>query len=109
MPTARQNMAVASSGTKLFVVGGWGLHTEYLDSLEILDTTTVVWSSASSMPTSRNAVAAAVVGSMLFALGGIRNDNPLDMIEAYDIEGDSWSQATPMETRRAAFAAVAVP
>ena len=97
-------MAVASSGTKLFVVGGWGLHTEYLDSLEILDTTTVVWSSASSMPTSRNAVAAAVVGSMLFALGGIRNDNPLDMIE-----GDSWSQATPMETRRAAFAAVAVP
>ena len=103
MPTARNNLAVAASGTKLFAVGGNG--GDY-NQLEIYESATDSWSAAAPMPTARHNFAAAIVGNTLLALGG---DGPLDVAEAYDIEGGSWSTAEPMGTARVSFAAVAAP
>ena len=119
MPTARQFLAVAASGSKLFAVGGTAEYTT-LDPLEIYESATDSWSAAAPMPTARDGLAAAIVGNTLFALGGSgptgeidawgHNVNgPYDAAEAYDIEGGSWSAAEPMATPRGSFAAVAGP
>ena len=101
MPTARRFVAVAASGTRLFVVGG---HT-----LEIYESVTDSWSAAAPMPTARSGLAAAIVGNALFALGGLSGGNTVDVVEVYDIEGDSWSAAEPMGASRWGLAAVAGP
>ena len=109
MPTARNYLAVAASGTKLFAVGGYAW-PDTLDTLEIYESATDSWSAATPMPTARNNLAAAIVGNTLFALGGGDADgDPCDVVEAYDIEGGSWSAAEPMATRRSSLAAVAGP
>ena len=137
MPTARYDLAVASSGTKLFAVGGRGQQLRgqgctldaasracriegvvvgtIIDTLEIYESATDRWSTAAPMPTRRYGLAAAIVGNTLFALGGkddyYHDGNPLcyDVTEAYDIEGGSWSAAEPMGTPRNGLAAVAGP
>ena len=107
MPTARKNLAVAASGTKLFAVGGKGRPTAtwtIFDTLEIYESATDSWSAAAPMPTLRYGLAAAIVGNTLFALSSY------DLIlDAYDIEGASWSTADPMTTPRNGLAAVAGP
>ena len=92
-PGARVNLAVASSGTKLFAVGGWDSGSNVLDTLEIYESTTDSWSTAAPMPTARSDLAAAIVDNTLFALGGQDWSGTLDVVEAFDIEGGSWSAA----------------
>jgi len=105
MPTARGDVAVAASGTKLFAVGGWD-GRNFLDALEVYESTTDSWSAATPMPTARGGLAVAIVGNTLLALGGYGS---LDVVEAYGIEGGSWSAAEPMATPRFGFAAAAGP
>ena len=104
MPTARMRLAVAASGTRLFAVGGYLSGRGYLDTLEIYESATDSWSAATPMSRTRSALAAAIVGNTLVALGG---RGSIDVVEAYDTEGGSWSAAEPMATRRAYFGAVA--
>jgi hypothetical protein len=103
-------MAVASAGTKLFAVGGEDTTHHYLDTVEVLDTTTMKWSSCASMSTARRGLATAIVGNMLFAIGGLNGSPPLalNMVEAYEIEGDSWSQRAPLLIPRTSFAVAGV-
>ena len=112
MPTARQYLAVAASGTRLFALGGMDVASngtlEIYDTLEIYESATDSWSAAAPMPTARYGLAAAIVGNTLFALGGM-GPFPLDVVEAYDIEGGSWSAAEPMGTPHMYFAALAGP
>ena len=107
MPTARNGLAVAASGTKLFAVGGYN-RGEW-NVLEIYESATDSWSAAAPMPTARNGLAAAIVGNTLFALGGNDILGCKVDVEVYDIEGGSWSAAEPMGTPRSHFAAVAGP
>ena len=65
MPTALLAPAVASSGTKLYAVGGY-----ILDTLEIYESTTDSWSTGAPMRTGRHDLAAVIVGNTLFAIGG---------------------------------------
>ena len=122
MPTGRNELAVASSGTKLFAVGGYGNNygiysNNYgFDTLEIYESATDSWSAAAPMPTARMDLAAAIVGNTLFALGGyggaiayLRGDHYLNVVEAYGIEGGIWSAAEPIATQRYGLAAVAGP
>ena len=108
MPTARYNLAVAASGTKLFAMGGKDSNRATVDTLEIYESATDSWSAAAPMPTARSSLAAAIVGNTLFALGGL-SGRTLDVAEAFGIEGGSWSTAEPITTPRQYFAAVAGP
>ena len=115
MPTGRSNLAVAASRTKLYAVGGYngvgGIDDK--NELEIYESATDSWSTATSMPTARTDFAAAIVGHTLFALGGGDSMGLLDVAEAYDTEGGSWSAAewpsAEWPSARYSFAAVAGP
>ena len=50
MPTKRCATAAVCSGTSLVVAGGVGMNITYLDKVEVMDTETIQWSTASSLP-----------------------------------------------------------
>jgi hypothetical protein len=114
MPTARQNLGVATFGTRLFAAGGYGLNAVEVDALEIYESTTDSWTTATPVPTGRLNLATAIVSNTLFVLGGNYADvsttpRGLAVVEAYDIESGTWSAAEPMDVPRQGFAAVAGP
>ena len=50
MPTKRWLTAVVCSGRSLVVAGGWGEGDKRLSTVEVMDTKTLQWSTASSLP-----------------------------------------------------------
>src|SRR3989304_186959 len=55
------------------------------------------WSSGAPMPTARTEVTSAVVGDVIYVIGGVRSpgSNP-DLVEAYATAGNSWSTKAPL-------------
>ena len=113
MPTARSNVAVASSGMKLFAVGGCGGNGNLNDQLEVYESATDSWSTRAPMQTARHSLGAAIVGNTLFCLGGSnllqQNWQTLDVAEAFDIDSESWHTVVSLGTPRQSFATVAGP
>ena len=66
------------------------------------------WSSASSMPTARQALAAVASGKTIFALGGSTGGHSgyLPSVEAYSVSSGAWTARAPMPTPRDGLAAV---
>ena len=114
MLVSRMEHGLASSGTKLYAVGGAGGGTK-LDSLEIYDSTTDTWTLGSPMPTARGSLRAAIIGNMLFAVGGYPAVMPADVQqryntnEVYDILTDTWETRAPLLEGRYDFGMVAGP
>jgi len=65
-----------------------------------------VWRARASMPTARNAFAAAAINGKIYVVGGI-GDGVLDLVEEYDPRTDSWRQRSPMPTPRFSLAVIA--
>ena len=58
MPTKRYGITAVSSGKSLVVAGGGGVDHKLLHIVEVMDTETLQWSTASSLPfTFKNALA----------------------------------------------------
>jgi len=107
MPTARMYLAAGAVGTKLYAVGGiqddHNLGTTSRGTTEVFDTVTRKWSHLPTMPTARDSLAVGVVGTVLYAVGGIddKYDKLLDTVEAYDTVSEQWSTGLPaMPTAR---------
>ena len=70
------------------------------------------WHTAAPMPTTRKMLAAAVLGSQLYALGGNRwvgsSMSYTRVVEVYDTTTHAWSQVTSLPSGRYGHAAVAV-
>jgi N-acetylneuraminic acid mutarotase len=60
------------------------------------------WEEMPDMPTARGALALAVVGDRMYAIGGRdpRGELATDLVEIYDFESGEWSEGTPMRTAR---------
>lgn len=69
MPTARCNMASVVIDDSIYVIGGYG-GGEALNTVEIFDTKTCKWSTAPSIHVPRWPCRAAVVGGIIYVLGG---------------------------------------
>ena len=70
MPTKRWLTAVACSSTSLVVAGGVGEGFEKLCTVEVMDTETLQWSTASSLPHPLTQAAATICGDQVYMLGG---------------------------------------
>ena len=73
MPTKRKLTAVVCSGKTLVVAGGeqWGpLWATTLATVEVMDTDTLQWSTASSLPHPLGCATATVCGDRVYLLGG---------------------------------------
>lgn len=114
MPTARYNLAAAVVGSTVFALGGnsrpsTGVPTA-LHAVEAFDTAGLStgsgsWVTLPPMPTARRGLAAGVVGSTIYAVGGVADTYPTHVVEAYDAVARAWSKALPpMPTARAGLA-----
>ena len=73
MPTKRKLTAVVCSGKTLVVAGGeqWGpLWATSLATVEVMDTDTLQWSTASGLPQPLDSATATVCGDRVYLLGG---------------------------------------
>ena len=64
------------------------------------------WTTKAPIPTARYGLAAGVIDSVLYAVGGAnRLVGPLSTLEAYDLKTNSWTERASMSTRRVNAAA----
>ena len=75
MPTKRCSTAVVCSGKSLVVAGGVGGY-EDLSTVEVMDTETLEWSTASSLPHPLSEASATVYEDKVYMLGGFDHIGP---------------------------------
>ena len=70
MPTPRWNVACVTTEQALVVAGGYGAGG-YLDTVEVMNTDTKVWTKVASLPEKCNLLTATVFGDRLYLAGGV--------------------------------------
>ena len=70
MPTKRKRTAVVCSGKALVVAGGWR-EGDRVTTVEVMNTDTLKWSTASSLPHGLSDASATVCGDRVYLAGGI--------------------------------------
>jgi N-acetylneuraminic acid mutarotase len=102
MPTARHAPGVAAINGILYVVGGEaGAAADHapLATVEAYDPATDTWTPKASMPTARSRLGVAVIGGILYAVGGYTGGASA-VVEAYDPSSDAWTTKTRMSLPR---------
>lgn len=101
--------AVATTGGKIYVMGGVGADNQPVATVEAYDPATRKWMTCSAMPTTRALLAAAVVNGTIYTFGGTTMGlDKLGVVEAYDPGTDTWSRRADLPTPRNSHSAVAV-
>jgi N-acetylneuraminic acid mutarotase len=108
MPTPRQEVAAATLGGRVYVIGGFGQGAEPMPTVEAYDPATNQWEPITPLPVSLHHAAAAVVGDRLFVVGGytggrVRWEATQTLFE-YDPARASWATRAPMPTARGGHA-----
>ena len=80
MPTRRMFTAVACKGKALVVAGGYGKGYTTLATVEVMDTDTLQWSTASSLPHPLSDATAAVCGNRVYLLGGVNQRGRTNLV-----------------------------
>lgn len=90
MPTERYEFGVAVIGDRVFAIGGY--NNRQVSCVEVFDAGRNEWEKLSPMPTPRQAMAIALVEDrFIWAIGGYRNGQVLDVIEVFDAVENSWT------------------
>jgi N-acetylneuraminic acid mutarotase len=108
MPVALNHAAAAAWNGRLYVVGGYAAESGLAEEQRLLlryDPRTDAWKRLAKPPTARGALAAAVAGDRLYAVGGARGGQPLATLEIYDLRRNRWSKGPDMPTPREHLAA----
>jgi N-acetylneuraminic acid mutarotase len=110
MPTARQEVAVATLGGSIYVIGGYGPSALPMITVEAYDPATNEWTTKAPLPTATHHPAAAVVNGRLFVIGGYTggrmSSTAVPMVYEYDPSRNAWTARAPLPTPRGALAAV---
>ena len=77
IPTKRWLTAVVCSGRSLVVAGGLGKGHKKLTTVEVMDTETLQWSTASSIPHTLSRTTATLCGDQVYMLGGFYEETNL--------------------------------
>ena len=114
-PTKRTEVAVASVGDQIYVVGGFEkpslgnvMHLAITQSVEAYDSKTDRWTSKAPMPIGLHHVGIGVAGGRLYVVGGYSHSglsvwSPVATVYAYDPATDTWAERAPMPTARGAL------
>ncbi len=76
MPTARVSVAAVTYQQFLVVAGGYDHSSMNLNIVEILNSSTKQWVTATPLPTAHYGFSSALVGDTLYLLGGYSNNGP---------------------------------
>eukprot|EP00656_Telonema_subtile_P038378 TRINITY_DN4317_c0_g2_i1.p1 TRINITY_DN4317_c0_g2~~TRINITY_DN4317_c0_g2_i1.p1 ORF type:complete len:282 (-),score=33.36 TRINITY_DN4317_c0_g2_i1:304-1149(-) len=100
----RNSHCCVAVGSLVYVLGGYdGVSSSPLDSVDVVDTVSGIWSTGPPMP---EPIAAghrcAAVGSLLYMIGGTPGFQltPQDSVRVLDTVSGTWSTATPLPTPR---------
>lgn len=108
MPTARQEVAVAASGGRVWVIGGFGGNVEPVDTVETYDPALNLWEPRAPLPVPVHHATAAVVGERLFVIGGYTGGRvrwtALDTVYEFVPAREAWEPRAPMPSARGALA-----
>jgi N-acetylneuraminic acid mutarotase len=108
MPTARQEVAVAALGGRVWVMGGFGPGAEPVATVEMYDPALNIWETRASLPAPVHHPAAAVVGERLFVIGGYTGGRvswtSADTVYEFVPARETWEARAPMPTPRGALA-----
>jgi N-acetylneuraminic acid mutarotase len=112
MPTARQEVAVATLDGRVIVIGGFGAGAETVATVELYDPTTDTWQALTPLPAPTHHAAAVVVNGRLFVIGGYTGGRvswiPQQTVYEYDAARGSWATRAPMPTARGGLAVAAL-
>ncbi len=94
MPNARNHLAGAALGGKLYAIGGQHLYNEVSgndDEVDVYDPAADAWSEVESLPAARGHVSAAVLDGRIIVFGGTLTGNQRSAdVTAYDSAKDVW-------------------
>jgi N-acetylneuraminic acid mutarotase len=112
LPTARQEVAVATLGERVFVIGGLGELGAPVGTVEAYRPASDTWETLTPLPAAVHHPAAAVVDDRLFVIGGYLDRVPpwraQRAVFEYDPARNAWSTRAPMLIARGAHAAAAL-
>ena len=116
MPTARYYATAVSTGQHLVVAGGEKSKDERLDTVEIMNSDTLIWSTAASLLHPSSKASVAVCGDRLYILGGEGNSGKTqsvvtcsltELLKSQKLAADSmWCQIANTPTYYSTCAAV---
>jgi len=80
MPTKRKGTAVVCSGKSLIVAGGRGENSTLLDTVEVMDTETLQWSTANSLPFALTGASATTCQDHIYLMGYCKSKEPKSVL-----------------------------
>ena len=101
MKTSRSMVGVAVLNSCLFAVGG--CNEQSLESVEIYNPETDVWTIVAPMKQPRSGLGTAVVDGLLFVVGGSNGMDYLNSVEVFHPQKEKWTSSTSMQTTRRRF------
>ncbi|GAA4463817.1 kelch repeat-containing protein [Phytohabitans houttuyneae] len=105
-PSARTEVAAATTGSQVYVVGGYRADGGTVATVEVFDTATGKWTAGPDLPVAVNHAMAATVDNEVYVFGGfLANGDPGK--DAFKLEGGAWRPIAPLPQERAAGTAVA--
>jgi DNA-binding CsgD family transcriptional regulator len=96
IPQERANMAVASIGLDLYLIGG-EVGAGIINLVEVFETDRHLWSPATSKPTAvAEATGGVLFGEIIIPGGRLADDRPTAVVEAYSPANDAWRPVAPL-------------
>lgn len=96
MPTARGGLALASTGTHLYAIGGRTASNEVVGTVERYDLAQDTWEAVASLNTPRTGAVAAYLDGNLYVAGGFDAfGNALASVEVFAVSVDAEEGAAP--------------
>jgi N-acetylneuraminic acid mutarotase len=110
MPTARQDVAYATSADKIYVLGGLDSLGHTVNKNEVYDPLNDTWSSGSPTPFAVNHASAVAVKGKIYVIGGSLTYpiEPEKITMEYDPGNDRWTRKADAPYPRAAMAAASL-
>jgi N-acetylneuraminic acid mutarotase len=106
MPTARTEVTAATVGSSIYVVGGFDVEGNTVDTVEVYDARSDTWSRAKELPIPLHHAAAASYQGKLYVVGGYLSGwIPSNTLFIYDPFTNDWRRASDMPTPRGALTA----
>jgi len=108
LSAGRESAACTAYNAKIYVFGGHDGATP-INTAEVYDPGTDTWATLAVLPTARNWVRAATVGSAIYVIGGTDTGGlAQNLVDIYDPATDTWTAGAVMPTARTGLALKAV-
>jgi DNA-binding CsgD family transcriptional regulator len=104
MPTRRAHLGLASVDERIFAIAGQGPEG-VTGVVEIYAPAEDIWTRGSDKPTPVTDIAAAAIGTDVYAPGGCDDaGSPTQTVEVYNAAADAWRQTSPLPESLCAYA-----